>query len=105
VMFVEVFTHLLCCFQLLGPDCIPGLLVGGEHFLNNQACSNKFFLGLSYDENMLLLGVVPLHRMAIFVRATATDQDLASRLLLQALLVDSLWTDQESHIVDTCTTR
>jgi hypothetical protein len=104
-MLVEVLAHLLCGFQLFRPDGVPGLLICGKHFLNNQACSNEFFLGPSNDENMLLLGVVPLHWVPIFVRAAATDKDLASRLLLQALLVDALWTDEEAHIVDTCTTR
>ena len=54
---------------------------------------------------MLLLGVVPLHRVTIFVRAAATDQDLASRLLLEPLLIDAFGTYKEPHIIDTCATR
>ena len=46
------------------------------------------------DQDMLVLVIIRLRRVAFLMRVLATDEDFTASLLLQLLLVNTLGTDQ-----------
>jgi len=50
---------------------------------------------------MLIIFVIRLRSRSLFLRAFASNKDLALGFFFKALLVMSLWTNKKSNIVDT----
>ena len=57
-------------------------------------------LRVADDENVLVVPIVMRKRVSVFVAAFAANEDFAVRFFLEFLLVNALWPDNESDIVD-----
>lgn len=92
---VKVSAHLVRGLQLLRPDRVARFLVRREHAVHEVPGHRELLLAVSDNEHMLLVCVVVRQRVSFFMRAFTPDQDSATSLLLEALLVDALGANDE----------
>jgi hypothetical protein len=86
--------------ELLLPDFIPGRVICSDNSLNGVLGSSDIFGRISNNQDMLLIFIIRLRSRPFLLRAFATDQDLATRLFFESLLIQALGPYEHADVVN-----
>lgn len=86
--------------ELLLPDFIPGRVICSDDSLNRVLGSSDIFGRISNNQDMLLIFIIRLRRRTFLLRPLATDQDLATGLFFESLLIKALGPYEHADVVN-----
>ena len=84
---------------MLGTDGVSCLFISSEDSVDEVSGRHKLLFVVTNDEHVLFVDIVVGKRMALLVRAFATDQNSAAGLLLEAFLVDTFRSNDQTYEV------
>ena len=86
--------------ELLLPDFIPGRVICSDNSLNGVLGSSDIFGRISNNQDMLLIFIIRLRRRPFLLGPLATDQDFATGLFFESLLIQALGAYKHAYVVD-----
>lgn len=86
--------------ELLLPDFIPGRVICCDDSLNGVLGSSDIFGRISNNQDMLLIFIIRLRRRPFLLGPLATDQDLATGLFFESLLIQALGPYEHADVVN-----
>ena len=84
---------------MLGTDGVSCLFISSEDSVDEVSGRHELLFVVANNEHVLFVDIVVGKRMALLVRAFATDQNSAAGLLLEAFLVDAFRSNDQTYEV------
>ena len=82
------------------PYLLSCVVISCDDPIDSRLCSSNTLCALTNNENVLFITIVGLRCGIFLLRVLASDQNFATCLFFQALLVEAFGTYQHSDVVD-----